>query len=70
MGELVDASTEVARKTASDKGLAFEFHADRGRVVEVDPDLTVSVLQNLVENAVKYTDSGRIDVSMDEHETT
>jgi signal transduction histidine kinase len=67
IGELVDAATAVAQKVAAEKRLAFDVHANRGRIVRVDRQLTESAIQNLVDNAVKYTDAGTIDLVVEEH---
>jgi len=69
LGELLDESTATARKAAAEKGLAFEVHADRERKVRVDPELTRSALQNLVDNAVKYTDSGRVVLTIEDRDS-
>jgi signal transduction histidine kinase len=69
VGDLVDAATTVARNIADDKGLAFEVQCDPDRRVRADLELTRSALQNLVDNAVKYTDTGRVEVTVHERET-
>ena len=68
VGELVDESTTAARSMASAKGLELAVHADRDQSLCIDPDLTRSALQNLVDNAVKYTDSGRVELVVEDHE--
>jgi len=60
--ELVDRATAAARRTALAKGIGFDVRCDPERTVRTDVDLTESALQNLVDNAVKYTDTGRVDV--------
>jgi signal transduction histidine kinase len=62
IGALLDRATTAARLTASAKGLAFEVRCDPERTIRTDLELTQSALQNLVDNAVKYTDTGRVDV--------
>lgn len=63
LGELMEP-VESLRKAAERKGLRFRATYDPELTVVVDPTLTRSVIQNLVENAVKYTDHGVIDVSV------
>jgi signal transduction histidine kinase len=65
-GDLIARATEAARRAARLKGLAFEVRHDPARVVHVDPDLTSSALQNLVDNAVKYTDHGAIELTVEQ----
>jgi signal transduction histidine kinase len=70
IGELVDAATAAAREAATEKHLAFEVQCPADRKVRVDPLLTESAIQNLVDNAVKYTDHGRVELVVDEQPTT
>lgn len=63
LGELMEP-VESLRKAAERKGLRLRATYDPELTVVVDPTLTRSVIQNLVENAVKYTDHGVIDVSV------
>jgi signal transduction histidine kinase/DNA-binding NarL/FixJ family response regulator len=52
----------VARRQAEAKGLAFEAQiaADLPERVRTDGRRVLQVLQNLLDNAVKYTDAGRV----------
>jgi signal transduction histidine kinase len=52
-------------KTAADaKGLEFRATYDPALTAVLDPTLTRAIIRNLVENAVKYTDQGVVDVSV------
>jgi signal transduction histidine kinase len=62
IGELVDRATTAARQTALAKGLRFDTRWDPERTVRTDVALTLSALQNLVDNAVKYIDTRRVDL--------
>lgn len=68
--ELLDTATSVARKRAEDKGLELVVTCASPMPVRVDRTLTESAVQNLVDNAVKYTDRGRVGVDVDETDTT
>lgn len=51
-------------ENANQKGIALSYTIDRDICVWADPDMTDTVLRNLISNAVKFTDSGgRITVS-------
>ena len=63
LGQLME-SIETLRGAAEQKGLAFRTAYDSGLELTVDVDLTRSVLQNLVENAIKYTDQGGVEISV------
>jgi signal transduction histidine kinase len=62
---LVDRATAAARRTAVAKGVAFDLRCDAERTVRTDIELTQSALQNLVDNAVKYTDAGGVAVAVE-----
>jgi two-component system sensor histidine kinase/response regulator len=70
--------TDLARKVVSDfiplvvtKGLEIKCIVPDGRVdVFVDKDKIIQVLVNLVNNAYKFTDQGRIEVSVIENADT
>jgi signal transduction histidine kinase len=64
LGQLVEVAIEGARRVAEQKGLAFHVAYDPELVVRVDPALTRSALQNLTENAAKYTDAGEVDLAI------
>lgn len=63
--DIVEPALESARGAAAKKGIAFDVHYDPDLSVRLDPQLTRSAIQNLVDNAAKYTDVGHVDVSVD-----
>jgi signal transduction histidine kinase len=68
--QVVEGAVEGARQVAEEKGLAFHLSYDPDLVARVDPALTRSALQNLADNAAKYTDGGEIDIAISAHEGT
>lgn len=68
--DLVTSSTAAAKRAAEGKSIMFDVHCDERLTVMVDADLTRSALQNLVDNAVKYTDAGKVDVSVGDEGAT
>jgi len=69
--EPVDLATAIAdavrsaRPRADEKGLRLEFApGERGPVVLGDQNLLRQLFTNLIDNAIKFTDSGSIDVTL------
>ena len=62
--ELVERNVEHAKGAVADKGLAIAVHAPGPVPACSDPALVGLVLRNLVDNAVKYTMEGRIDLTI------
>jgi signal transduction histidine kinase len=61
----VEEAAHASREEISRKGLEFEVAIDHGTVVELDRKALQLVLANLIRNAVRYTDRGRIRISYD-----
>jgi signal transduction histidine kinase len=66
IAELIEPAIEAARMTAQRKRVAFNASYDRELRVRVDPALTRSVIENLADNAAKYTDAGSIDLLVED----
>jgi len=62
LGQLMEPF-ETLRGPAEQKGLRFRTAYDPDLTLAVDVGLTRSALQNLAENAVKYTDEGEVEIS-------
>jgi len=65
--DLLKMANELAtqfRPQAAAKGLTIGVEATDGTVVETDRDMVFTILQNLVGNAVKYTATGSVRVSI------
>jgi signal transduction histidine kinase len=65
LGTIMEDALRAARAEAARKGIALGVHYDPLIAVRLDEALTVSALQNLVDNAVKYTDEGSVDVDVE-----
>lgn len=63
---IVAAAIELAAATARDKGLSLSFNVDPAvpRTVRADPVRLRQVVQNLVNNAVKFTERGGVSVQL------
>lgn len=76
MGEFIEKLVEDLKFTAEKKGLLLELHSSRGQTgspvkniapllyVHVDPERVREVITNLFDNAVKYTDAGKITIGV------
>ena len=58
LAELAERAVEAARPAADEKGIALEVSTDSPPRVEADRVRMGQVLDNLVSNAVKFTDAG------------
>jgi signal transduction histidine kinase len=64
---ILEETVASARQSAQQKGLRLEADFDPDLTLEVDPVLTRSAVQNLLENAVKYTDEGEVRLAIEDH---
>ena len=64
--QIVDDVALHAREPAREKGLQlFTHHPDEARTIVIgDPGLLRQLVRNLVDNAIKFTEAGRIDVTV------
>lgn len=64
MQRLIDRLSAEFGRQARHKNLEF-VASGCNAVVESDPNLLAEIIQNLVSNAIRYTDSGRVDLRCD-----
>lgn len=66
VGPLIKERVEFHRRSAETKGLAFEFSFDEGEFIakSIDRNLLKLVVDNLVQNAIKYTNQGTINIRL------
>lgn len=69
-GEIASRALEIFRPLFEEKGLALVFEpAEEQCMAECDPGRIEQVLVNLLDNALRYTDSGEVRVRMDSART-
>jgi signal transduction histidine kinase len=67
LGKIMVDAIRAAELEARQKEIALITHYDPELAICVDPGLTTSALQNVVDNAVKFTDRGRIEITADDN---
>ncbi|WP_181919690.1 sensor histidine kinase KdpD [Alkalilimnicola ehrlichii] len=65
---LIDEVLDDRRAEAGSKGLRLEIRANRSLEMDVDEHLFVDALGNLLDNAIKYTESGFVRVEVEEED--
>ncbi|MGN0436458.1 MAG: ATP-binding protein [Wujia sp.] len=68
LGEAIHMITRYYREKMLNNHTAFDVQEVRDCLINGDPDRTVEVLQNIIENALKYGDGKEISISFDEEE--
>ena len=66
LGELVDEALAPAHTQAQERGLELVVQIDPDLALHVDRALSVAALQNMVENALRFTDEGRVEVTSED----
>ena len=60
LADIIPEAVRAAELESNNKGIAFSTRYDPAVEIHVDPTLTLSALQNVVDNAVKFTDRGQV----------
>jgi len=63
--DIIDNATRSARLVAAEKGVELDVSCDSDATLFVDANLLTSAVANLVDNAVKFTDHGMVEVVTD-----
>lgn len=69
LGEVLGDALDLGRYAAAAKGIAFHAEVDFSIRLQADLRLSASAMQNLIDNAVKFTDQGSVEVSAEEGAT-
>jgi CheY-like chemotaxis protein len=64
LAELVGKCVETLRVLAEQKGLTLTFDGAAAPVVHADPYAVTQAVTNVIENAIKYTAEGRVEVRL------
>lgn len=64
LNELVKKTMKLFEKRIKEKGLEVEFSFEENIIISADPELIEQLLINLIDNAVNYTEKGKIGVSI------
>lgn len=64
LNELIENTMRLFEKRIKDKGLEMEFNYEEKITLNADPELLEQLLINLIENAINYTEKGKIGVSI------
>jgi PAS domain S-box-containing protein len=64
LAELVGRCVETLRALAEQKGLTLTFDGTAAPVVQADPYAVTQAVTNVIENAIKYTAEGRVEIRL------
>jgi signal transduction histidine kinase len=67
LGQLLEQPLSAAKLATETKGLALDARFDPDVVVQVDEKLSMSAIDNVIQNAIKFTDRGQVAVVAENH---
>jgi signal transduction histidine kinase len=65
-GQIIPEATRAAEFEAKNKGITLTTRYDAALQIHADPTLALSALQNVIDNAVKFTDRGHVHIVIDD----
>ncbi len=68
LGELLEQPVSAAKLAADTKGLRIVTKFGPDVVLHVDPKLSASAIDNVVQNAIKFTDRGEVEIAAEENQ--
>ncbi|MBO6621820.1 MAG: HAMP domain-containing protein [Balneola sp.] len=68
LNQVIESLVEIHRPIAKEKGITLSVDSNLNSEVLADADKIEQVIENLISNAVKYTNEGEIKISLTEHE--
>jgi signal transduction histidine kinase len=68
--EAVEEVLKSFQKKAEEKGIRLTAHVNPGTTLPIKRDVLLFVLRNLVQNAIKYTETGSVCITVDEKMST
>jgi hypothetical protein len=66
LGPMMEEALVLGSRDARDKGIAFQARFDPTLMLWVDPHLTVVALRTVIDNAVRLTDRGNVDIDVED----
>lgn len=64
LNEIIEKTLKLFEKRIEEKGLEMEFSPQETIIINADPDLIEQLLINLIDNAINYTEKGKVGVSI------
>jgi signal transduction histidine kinase len=65
--ELFEDSLASFERRAQEKHIGLDVEFDPATELRADPNLTLSAVENLLDNAIKYTDAGTVTLRVEDH---
>lgn len=70
LSSMIHPIEEEFQLNAEEKGISLEFHVPSDHIAYIDPVLIERVLRNLIDNAIKYTQQGKVSLLSEEKKSS